>query len=58
MRPAVPERGGVLSFGAVYPELGAALLSGKIDYARALDPVTAKKVQATLGCPAPPFTRA
>jgi peptide/nickel transport system substrate-binding protein len=31
------------------PELGAALLSGKIDYARALDPVTAKKVQATPG---------
>src|SRR5262245_21499659 len=31
------------------PELGAALLSGKIDYARALDPVTAKKVQATQG---------
>jgi ABC-type transport system substrate-binding protein len=31
------------------PELGAALLSGKIDYARALDPVTAKKVQGTAG---------
>ena len=29
--------------------MGAALLSGKIDYARALDPVTAKKVQATPG---------
>ena len=31
------------------PELGAALLSGKIDYARALDPVTAKKVQSHAG---------
>src|SRR5215468_7108010 len=31
------------------PPLGAALLSGKIDYARALDPVTGKKVQATQG---------
>ena len=40
------------------PELGAALLSGKIDYARALDPVTAKKVQPRRGCPALPFTRA
>jgi peptide/nickel transport system substrate-binding protein len=31
------------------PELAAALLSGKIDYARALDPVSAKKIQATAG---------
>jgi ABC-type transport system substrate-binding protein len=31
------------------PELGAALLSGKIDYARALDPLTARKVQNTPG---------
>ncbi len=30
-------------------ELGGALLSGKIDYARAIDPVTARKVQATPG---------
>ncbi len=31
------------------PELGSALLSGRIDYGRALDPVTAKKVQETDG---------
>ena len=31
------------------PELGAALLAGKIDYARVLDPVSAKKVQETPG---------
>jgi peptide/nickel transport system substrate-binding protein len=31
------------------PELAAALLSGKIDYARALDPVSAQKVQSTTG---------
>jgi peptide/nickel transport system substrate-binding protein len=30
-------------------ELGSALLAGKIDYARALDPVTAKKVKETPG---------
>ncbi len=30
-------------------ELGGALLSGKIDYGRAIDPVTARKVQATPG---------
>lgn len=31
------------------PELGSALLSGRIDYARLLDPVTQRKVQATQG---------
>ena len=31
------------------PELAAALLTGKIDYARALDPLSAKKVQGTAG---------
>lgn len=31
------------------PELGAALLSGRIDYARLLDPVSLKKVQETPG---------
>src|SRR5215831_16983231 len=31
------------------PEMGGALLSGKVDYARGLDPGTAKKVQATPG---------
>jgi peptide/nickel transport system substrate-binding protein len=31
------------------PELGAALLSGRIDYARLLDPVSLKKVQGTAG---------
>ena len=30
------------------PELGAAILSGRVDYARALDPVTARKA-ATSG---------
>jgi peptide/nickel transport system substrate-binding protein len=30
-------------------ELGGALLSGKIDYARAIDPVTARKVKVTPG---------
>jgi peptide/nickel transport system substrate-binding protein len=30
-------------------DMGGALLSGKVDYARGLDPVTAKKVQATPG---------
>jgi peptide/nickel transport system substrate-binding protein len=31
------------------PEVAAALLAGKIDYGRALDPVTVRKVQATPG---------
>ena len=31
------------------PELGAALLSGRVDYARLLDPVSLKKVQGTSG---------
>jgi ABC-type transport system substrate-binding protein len=31
------------------PELGAALLSGRIDYARLLDPVSLKKIQETSG---------
>lgn len=31
------------------PELGAALLGGKLDYARLLDPVSARKVKATAG---------
>jgi peptide/nickel transport system substrate-binding protein len=31
------------------PELGAAILSGRVDYARALDPVTARKAAATSG---------
>jgi ABC-type transport system substrate-binding protein len=34
---------------AFSPELGAALLANKVDYARALDPGTARKVQATAG---------
>lgn len=34
---------------AFSPELGAALLGGKVDYARALDPVTGRKVSATPG---------
>jgi peptide/nickel transport system substrate-binding protein len=34
---------------AFSPELGAALLANKVDYARALDPKTAEKVQATSG---------
>jgi peptide/nickel transport system substrate-binding protein len=31
------------------PELGAAILSGRVDYARALDPVTARKAATTAG---------
>ena len=31
------------------PELGAAILSGRVDYARALDPVTARKAATTPG---------
>jgi ABC-type transport system substrate-binding protein len=31
------------------PELGSALLSGRVDYARLLDPVSQRKVQATQG---------
>ena len=31
------------------PPLGAALLSGRVDYARLLDPVSLKKVQETQG---------
>src|SRR6202049_2878759 len=31
------------------PELGGAILSGRVDYARALDPVTARKAAATAG---------
>ena len=37
------------------PELGAALLSGKVDYARLLDPVSAKKVKDTPGMSATDF---
>ncbi|HXH10945.1 MAG TPA: ABC transporter substrate-binding protein [Alphaproteobacteria bacterium] len=37
------------------PELGAALLAGKLDYARLLDPVTARKVQDTPGMTATDF---
>jgi peptide/nickel transport system substrate-binding protein len=37
------------------PELGASLLSGKLDYARLLDPVSAKKVQETPGMTATDF---
>lgn len=37
------------------PELGAALLSGKLDYARLLDPVSAKKVKDTPGMSATDF---
>jgi peptide/nickel transport system substrate-binding protein len=37
------------------PELGASLLSGKLDYARLLDPVSAKKVQDTPGMSATDF---
>jgi peptide/nickel transport system substrate-binding protein len=37
------------------PELGAALLSGKLDYARLLDPVSAKKVKETPGMTATDF---
>src|SRR6201981_2714626 len=31
------------------PELGSAILSGRVDYARAVDPVTARKAKATPG---------
>src|SRR5260370_1581654 len=31
------------------PELGSAILSGRVDYARALDPATARKAAATPG---------
>src|SRR5205085_7255088 len=31
------------------PDLGSAILSGRVDYARALDPVTARKAAATAG---------
>src|ERR671924_629114 len=37
------------------PELGAAFLSGKLDYARLLDPVSAKKVKDTPGMTATDF---
>lgn len=37
------------------PELGQALLAGKVDYARLLDPVSAKKVQETPGMTATDF---
>jgi peptide/nickel transport system substrate-binding protein len=37
------------------PELGAALLSGKVDYARLLDPVSAQKVKQTPGMTATDF---
>jgi peptide/nickel transport system substrate-binding protein len=37
------------------PELGAALLSGKVDYARLLDPVSAQKVKDTPGMSATDF---
>jgi peptide/nickel transport system substrate-binding protein len=37
------------------PELGASLLSGKLDYARLLDPVSARKVNATPGMTATDF---
>jgi ABC-type transport system substrate-binding protein len=36
-------------FAPFSPELGAALLSGRVDYARLLDPVSLKKVQDTQG---------
>ena len=36
-------------FAPFSPELGAALLSGRVDYARLLDPVSLKKVQGTQG---------
>ncbi len=39
----------VYNLHAFSPELGAALLGGKIDYARLLDPVSAKKVKETDG---------
>ena len=31
------------------PELGSAILSGRVDYARALDPATARKAATTPG---------
>ena len=37
------------------PELGQALLAGKVDYARLLDPVSAKKVKETPGMSATDF---
>lgn len=37
------------------PELASSLLTGKIDYARALDPLTAKKIQGTPGMSATAF---
>jgi peptide/nickel transport system substrate-binding protein len=37
------------------PELGQALLAGKVDYARLLDPVSAKKVKDTAGMTATDF---
>ncbi len=37
------------------PELGQALLAGKVDYARLLDPVSAKKVKETAGMTATDF---
>jgi ABC-type transport system substrate-binding protein len=36
-------------FAPFSPELGAALLSGRVDYARLLDPVSLQKVQGTPG---------
>jgi peptide/nickel transport system substrate-binding protein len=39
----------VYHLSAFSPELGAALLAGKLDYARLLDPVSAKKVKETPG---------
>jgi ABC-type transport system substrate-binding protein len=39
----------IYHLGPWSPELGAALLAGKIDYGRIVDPVTAKKVRATPG---------
>jgi hypothetical protein len=39
------------------PELGSALLSGRVDYARLLDPGSLRKVKATAGMSAPTSTR-
>lgn len=39
----------VYHFDAFSPPLGAAVLSGRIDYARLLDPVSLKKIQGTAG---------
>jgi peptide/nickel transport system substrate-binding protein len=39
----------IYHLGPWSPELAAALLAGKIDYARVVDPVTMQKVQATPG---------